>query len=103
MTIGRPATTIYIYFRADPAQTGELLRAFSLHRGQLSRPHGALHLARRQEDAADRVTWMEIHTVQPGELPAELAVRIEQSAQDSGLSAFAGSGRHVETFVEVAA
>ena len=103
MTIGRSATTIYIYFRADPARTDEVLQAFSLHQAQLTRPRGALRLARRQEDAPGQVTWMEIHALQPEEDPVELGALVEQSAEGCGLTALATTGRHVETFVQVAA
>ena len=68
MTIGRSATTIYIYFRADPARTDEVLQAFSLHQAQLTRPRGALRLARRQEDAPGQVTWMEIYELGSSDL-----------------------------------
>ena len=97
----QPAVTIYVYFRADTTRSEEVLRSFSQHRDRLARPPGSLQLARRSDDPADAVTWMEIYARQAGEQTAELLERIEQSARDSGLTALATGGRHVETFIAV--
>ncbi len=89
---------LFIYWRTSASTVAEALVAARQLQADLRSRHGALsaRLYRRQGDAAEHVTVMEVYA-DPGGIGAELEAQILRDG-DRALQTWCPGGRHVEVF-----